>query len=71
MHVIHRRGWEIPECLATPEHLEDRHNLAAAHRARRYSAACRATGSGRQRRTGLRAAVVSSRRRRGVSRGAV
>ena len=21
MHVIHRRGWEIPESLATPEHL--------------------------------------------------
>jgi len=21
MHVIHRRGWEIPECLATPEHV--------------------------------------------------
>jgi sulfoxide reductase catalytic subunit YedY len=21
MHVIRRRGWEIPECLATPEHL--------------------------------------------------
>src|SRR5215208_3612691 len=21
MHVIHRRGWEIPECGATPEHL--------------------------------------------------
>src|SRR5947209_19675048 len=21
MHVIHRRGWEIPEKLATPEHL--------------------------------------------------
>src|SRR5215467_7179967 len=21
MHVIHRRGWEIPERLATPEHL--------------------------------------------------
>ena len=21
MHIIHRRGWEIPERLATPEHL--------------------------------------------------
>jgi hypothetical protein len=38
--------------------------------ARTYSAASRATGSGHQRRIGLRAAAVSSRRRRGVSRGA-
>ncbi len=21
MHIIHRRGWEMPERLATPEHL--------------------------------------------------
>ena len=36
-----------------------------------YSAACFCSGSGRQRSTGLRAAAVSSRRRRGVRCGAL
>ncbi len=36
----------------------------------RYSAASWCTGAGRQRNTGFRAAAVSSRRRRGVRRGA-
>jgi sulfoxide reductase catalytic subunit YedY len=30
MHVIRRRGWEIPERLATPEHLFDRRAFLAA-----------------------------------------
>src|SRR5262249_6761751 len=30
MHVIRRRGWEIPERLATPEHLFDRRAVLAA-----------------------------------------
>ena len=41
MHIIHRRGWEIPERLATPEHLVFNRRNFLAGGASALGACCR------------------------------
>ena len=68
MHVIHRRGWEIPEREATPEHLVDRRSVlkaAGAIGAHRAGGRARA-GAARRRPAGPERRALSGQAQRHV-----